>query len=215
MTIVSFFLLGLSFGFGPCLGSCGPLLISYIAGTEKNTLKSVITYILFSISRISAYFVTGILIFILGELITKNLFGNLSKYIFIFGGIFIIFVGILIVLGKKLEFGLCKFLSKNILEQDKKSIMFLGFIIGFLPCAPLFAVFSSAGLISKSLLSFLLYIASFSIGTFFSPLLVLVIFTGLLPRLLLNKSLIASRIFNAVCGLIMITLGIQLITKGL
>ncbi len=214
MTIASFFLLGLSFGFGPCLGSCGPLLISYIAGTEKNPFKSVITYMVFSLSRISAYFVIGLLFFFLGELIAGKLFGNLLRYIYILGGGFIILVGILMVLGKKMEFCFCKFLSKNVLERDKKSIMMFGFIIGFLPCAPLLAVFSSAGLMSKSLLLYLLYIASFGIGTFFSPLLVLAIFAGLIPRLV-NKDLIISRIFNVVCGLIMVILGVQLIARGL
>lgn len=214
MTIAGFFLLGLSFGFGPCLGSCGPLLISYIAGTEKNAFKSVITYILFSLSRIFAYFVIGILIFSAGELIAGKLFGNLSKYIYIFGGGFIILVGILMVLGKKIEFCVCKALFNNISGRDKLSISMLGFIIGFLPCAPLIAVFSSAGLMSKSLLLFLLYIASFGMGTFFSPLLVLAIFAGLIPRLL-NGNFIITRIFNSVCGLIMIILAIGLIKRGL
>lgn len=214
MPVISYFFLGLSFGFGPCLGSCGPLLIAYISGTEKNTAKSVATYILFSLSRISAYFVIGLLFFFLGELIIAKLFGNLSRYIFILGGGFIVFVGILMALGKKMEFGFCKFLSKNILERDKKSIMMFGFIIGFLPCAPLFAVFSSAVLMAKPLSLFLLYICFFGIGTFFSPLLVLAIFAGLIPRLL-NRNLIITRIFNSVCGLIMVILGIQLITKAL
>jgi len=214
MTIAGFFFLGLSFGFGPCLGSCGPLLISYIAGTEKNTFKSVITYVLFSLSRIFAYFVIGILIFYTGELIAGKLFGSLSKYIFISGGGFILLVGILMILGKKMEFGVCKFFPGNILERDKLSIVLLGFIIGFLPCASLIAVFSSAGLMSKSLFLFLLYIASFGIGTFFSPLLVLAIFAGLIPRLL-NKNFIIVRIFNSVCGLILMVLGAGLIKRGL
>ncbi len=214
MPLVSFFLLGLSFGFGPCLGSCGPLLISYIAGTEKNALKSVIAYILFSFSRISAYFVIGFLFFLLGELIAGKLLGSLSKYIFILGGGFIIIAGIFIALGKKMEPGFCKFLPKDIAGWDKKNIMLLGLIIGFLPCAPLIAVFSSVGLMSKSLLFFLLYIFSFGIGTFFSPLLVLAVFAGLIPRLV-NKDLFIFRIFNAVCGLIMIILGIQLIGRAL
>ena len=50
--VITFFLLGLSFGSGPCLAACGPLLISYIAGTGKKFKDSVVTYLIFSSARI-------------------------------------------------------------------------------------------------------------------------------------------------------------------
>ena len=212
--IFSLFLLGLSFGSGPCLASCGPILISYVAGTEKNVLKSFISYILFSLARISVYLALGLLVFLLGRFVTERFLEGSSQYIFLLGGAFVICVGVLIVLGKRMDFGFCRFLHNHILEQNKKSVAMLGLIIGFLPCAPLLALFSYVGLISKSWVSVLLYIFSFGIGTFVSPLLVLVIFAGFIRRLLSHANAVYGRYFSFICGLIMIFLGIQLILRA-
>lgn len=207
--MISLFLLGLSFGSGPCLASCGPLLLTYIIGTKKNTPEGLVSYFIFSIARILAYFIFGVMIFYLGSFLTRRLLEDSARYIYILGGVFIIGVGTLMVLGKRMETGFCRFLEKNILEKDKKSIFAFGFIIGLLPCAPLLALFSYLGLISKSWIDAVIYLLFFGAGTLISPLLALVIFAGFLPRFF--KSINAGRALNFICGLIIIFLGIQLI----
>lgn len=213
--MVSLFILGISFGSGPCLASCGPILISYIAGTEKNVLKSFISYILFSLARIFVYLTLGILVFFLGRFMTERFLEGSSKYIFLLGGGFVIGVGVLMVLGRRVDFGVCRFLHQHILEQDKKSMVMLGLIIGFLPCLPLLALFSYVGLISKTWTTSLVYIFSFGIGTLVSPLVLLVIFAGFIRHLLSNTNAVYGRYFSFISGLVMIFLGIQLITKAL
>ena len=73
-TIGSIFLLGLSFGLGPCVASCGPVLVSYIAGTGKNIYKGFLVYVLFSLSRVISYIILALAVFYLGRFAEQRLF---------------------------------------------------------------------------------------------------------------------------------------------
>lgn len=196
------------------MASCGPFLIAYIAGAKKNVAKGIMVYVLFSLARILVYVVLGLAVFFLSRFAVERLLGDLSRYIFILGGAFIIIIGIFLAFGKSLELNFWQFLHKNILEHDKKSIFTTGLIIGLLPCAPLLAILSYVGLVSRTWLSSLLYSLSFGIGTFVSPLILLTILAGIIPRLFLQKKAIYSSIFSLICGLTIIFLGIQLILRA-
>lgn len=211
-SLVSFFILGLTFGWGPCLASCGPILLSYITGARKDIPKSLSVYILFSAARILVYLALSLTVFFSGNFFMDKYLYGYSKYIYLGGGLIIILAGILLACGKRLEIKHCRILQKNFLEADVKSVVALGLIIGLLPCGPLLAVFSWVALVSRSWFDSLLISLSFGIGTFFSPLLMLVIFAGAIPSFLKAKRF--ERIFNLVCGLIIVFLGLQLIRKG-
>ena len=60
---LSSFLLGLAFGWGPCLASCGPLVLSYSVGTQKNHWQGLVLYLVFSASRIFIYVMLAVLFF--------------------------------------------------------------------------------------------------------------------------------------------------------
>lgn len=210
--IASSFILGLSFGWGPCLASCGALLLSYIAGTGKNVSKGIITYLLFSLSRIFVYLVLGLAVFFSGRFIFERFF-NLFRLVSIGAGMFVILLGALMISGKGVNLIPCSFLHRHILEKDNKSIIILGLIMGILPCAPLVTMLTYAGLISRNGFENLLYIFSFGLGTIVSPLVVLAGLTGLLPRVWNNIKAGYKKAFNIFCGLIMAILGIQLIIK--
>jgi len=210
----SLFLTGLLFGSGPCIASCGPFLVTYIAGTEKNIPKGIITYILFSLARIFVYVILSLAIFFLSRFAIEQLLGGLYRYVLILGGGFIIIIGLFLAFGKRLEFSFCQSLHKNLLEHDKKSIFTVGLIIGLLPCAPLLSILSYVGLISRTWLVSLLYSLSFGIGTFVSPLILLTILAGIIPRLFLEKKAIYYSIFSFICGATIIFLGIQLILRA-
>lgn len=214
MNFLTFFLFGLSFSSGPCLTSCGPVFTSYVLGTKKNILNSLYAYVLFSLSRISAYLVIGLFFFFLGELLTDSFLQGISRYVFILGGSFIVIMGILMILSVRLESKACPAFIKNFLLRDKKNILILGLIIGFLPCAPLFAVFSSTILVSNNWGVFLLHLLFFGLGTLLSPLLLIVFFAGFIPKFFLNKKPVYARILNMLCGIIMLVLGSQLIMKA-
>ncbi len=211
-TIASSFILGLSFGWGPCLASCGALLLSYIAGTGKNISKGITAYLLFSLSRIFVYLVLGLAVFFSGRFIFERSF-NLFRLISIGAGVFVILLGVLMISGKAANIIPCFFLHRHLLEKDNKSIIILGLIMGILPCAPLVSMLTYAGLISRNGFENLLYIFSFGLGTIVSPLLILAGLTGLLPKLWNNTKAGYEKAFNVVCGLIMAILGLQLIIK--
>lgn len=200
-TAIAIFVLGLTFGSGLCIASCGPILISYIAGAKKDILKSFIAYSLFSISRIAVYILLSLLLFFLGRFIVGKFMEEVSRYVLMLGGGFIILVGILTVLGKSWK---C----------DKQNIIVMGAVIGLLPCAPFIAALSYITLISKTWMHALFYSVSFGFGTFLSPLILLTVLTGLIPKFMVDKKDIVSRIFGYICGLIMILLGAQLIRKA-
>lgn len=201
-TIITLFLLGLSFGYGPCIASCGPILITYLAGTKKNIRKSIIGYLLFSLSRICAYLVLGLLVFSVGRLASQQLLGNFSKYIFIVGGGFIIAIGVLMMLGKRIE------------SRAWHNLPLLGLIIGLAPCAPLLAIFSYFALVSRTWWQSLFYSLSFGLGTFLSPLIFLAGLTGLIPRFLQGKKELYDKIFSFISGLIIVFLGLQLAKRA-
>ena len=221
----SLFLVGLSFGAGPCLASCGPVLVSYIGASQKNIRESLIAYFLFSLSRVFVYVLLGLGIFFLGNFIAQGWFSGLSSGLFIIAGAFIILLGILTALGRAVGFaGLfqghkllqsyLQFLQQQLVKQDKKSIIILGIIFGILPCAPLIALLGYVGLIGKNWAQVLFYCFSFGLGTVFSPLIILSGLAGLMPRFLAGQKENYSRVLSFIWGVIMVIMGLQLIFKA-
>jgi len=212
-TYLNVFLLGLSFGWGPCLASCGPLLLTYIAGSKKSSFKGLSAYLFFSLSRIFVYLVLGVLVFFLGRFVFEH-FINFFKLSMIFGGVFVILMALLMLFGVGINLPACSYLHKQIIQKDKKSIVILGLITGLMPCAPLLTVLTYAGLISRSPLENLSYIFLFGLGTSLSPLILLVALAGLIPRCMVNVKESYVKLFNFICAFIMIVLGIQLILRA-
>jgi sulfite exporter TauE/SafE len=206
--------MGVSFGSVYCLASCGPLFLSYVSGTGKNVAKALVSYLIFSLARITVYVFLGVLVYCLGKFFAETIFEGISKYVFILGGGFITCIGILMALGRNMDTAVCRVAYKNLLEKDIKSIFLFGLIIGLLPCPPLFALFSYLALISKSLALSAVYAFAFGVGTLLSPLALLPVFAGVIPRALLKVKPVFSRIFNLICAAIMIFLGIQLVRRG-
>ncbi|MGD0335594.1 MAG: sulfite exporter TauE/SafE family protein [Candidatus Omnitrophota bacterium] len=211
--IASFFILGLSFGSGPCLASCGPLLICYSAAGLKNITENLKIYLFFSVARILVYVFFGLLVFFLGKMVFEGVLQFLARYVIILGGAFIVFMGVLIALGRKIQAGPWSFLQKHIRQRDTRNTFLLGVIIGFLPCAPLIFIISYGALASKTWVESLVYPLSFGLGTFFSPLLLLCIGAGVFPRWLKDQRL--RQAVSLSCGIILVFMGIQLIRRSL
>jgi sulfite exporter TauE/SafE len=211
--IATSFLLGLSFGIGPCIASCGPLLISYTAGTNKNIIKSFFMYLLFSLSRIFIYVVFSLAIFLLGQFIIDSILSPISKYVFISAGTFIMIIGVLICLGKNPNHKFCQRLQNFFLRKDTKTVIILGLIVGILPCAPLISVLSYIGLVAKHWFDALLYGLFFGLGTAMSPLLLFVIFSGFITKAIVERNKF-YRVFNIVFGMVIILLGLELASRS-
>jgi len=216
---LSIFLSGLFLGAGPCLVSCGPFLVSFIAGNKKNIKQSLWIWLIFSLSRVFAYLVLGVIAGLLSQEVIYRIYDDfLAKCIFFIGGSLVSLIGILMILNQYPQIRLCQLLKNKLVNQDTKSIAVFGLVIGLLPCAPLVTMLTYAGLISRHPGENLLYILAFGLGTATSPLLILSGLAGFIPRIISGASKTgafgALRVFSIICGLIMIILGIQLIGKA-
>ena len=208
------FLTGLLFGSGPCLASCGPIVVSYVVATGKDIPKALKDYLIFSLARLMAYLALTLAVFFLGSFTLQQLHRDYARFLFILGGAFIVLVGLMMMIRIRLEFAPLRRLQEKMTRRHKQNLILMGFIIGLLPCVPLLSIFSYIGLISKTSLRSLLYSLSFGAGTLLSPLIPLIIIAGFIPRLLKSRPLY-ERLFSLVGGFIILLFGLQLIARGL
>ncbi len=214
--ILYLFISGIALGSGPCLVTCGPVLVSYIAGTRKGSREGFWVWLSFSLARICMYLILSVAIFFVGEFLLKQLLAEINKYILIGAGVIICLIGILVFLKDvKIPLNICAFVSKNFEQRlSKAQPAVLGAVIGLLPCAPLLAVLSYIGLISFSWQRCVIYSLSFGLGTLISPLILLAMAAGLIPKLLLSKPRL-QQMFRIICGSIIMIYGLQLILRVL
>ncbi|MDD5566139.1 MAG: sulfite exporter TauE/SafE family protein [Candidatus Omnitrophica bacterium] len=178
------FLSGILLGAGPCLLSCGPILLSYIAGTKKTVPAGLFAYVLFSCSRIATYLILSALFFLIGRLFVESVLSSMSRYLLIALGSALLLLGVIVFFDiRGIKNRWCVFLSRYIIERDKTSLVALGLFAGLIPCGPFLAILTYIGLISSTLTASVAYSFVFGLGTFLSPLILLVLFTGWLPRL--------------------------------
>lgn len=205
------FVSGLLFASGPCLASCGPLLVAYIAATNKNVSQAIIFYSLFSLSRVAVYLVLGVLVYFLGNVAQEYLFPG---YVSLFGGIFIALCGLFIILGKKTRFPWISLFNKFFPQEQLKNPLVFGLIYGLIPCVPFLTVLSYSGLISRNWGQALFFTFCFGLGTYLSPLLAVSVFSGTLANLLKGTRERYLKVLNILCGLVIIFLGAQLARRG-
>lgn len=204
------FLTGIALGAGPCLASCGPMLISYTAATKKGIKDSLRLYLIFSLSRIFVYLILGLVVGLLSQVFLLGSYQqDIAKFIYLIGGGFIFLLGLLIMLGREPRFKFCQVLRNNFIEKDAKSIFVFGLVVGISPCAPLIAVLSYIGLASLSWFKGALLSLSFGLGTVISPLVLLVIFAGFINKLFKQNEHFYA-LFQKICGAILCFLGLHL-----
>ena len=210
-TVIYLFLSGIALSVGPCIGSCGPLLVSYTAGTKTGAKQILRVYLLFSLGKTCAYVLLGIVAGACAQLFAHGAFSlAVTKYVFFAGGLFIVFIGILMFFGKESPVKLCRFFNDVFIRKDAKSLFLFGVVIGLSPCGPLLGILSYVSLISLSWVKAAVYMFVFSLGTAVSPLAVFVVAAGYLPKLLV-KNEVFFRMFQKACALIMCGFGVRLV----
>ena len=214
-TAAGFFILGFLFGSGPCLASCGPLLVSYAAARKNSLGGSFLFYSLFTLGRAVVYIALITALFFFGRpALEAGLQGGFAGQIAVIGGLFLAMIGALLSIGKGSAFKPCSKLYDFFIEKDKKNALVFGIITGLMPCVPILAVFSYLGLASSSWLVLFFHALSFTAGTFLSPLGLLALSAATLPHCLLKNSVLGRRALSLICGAIIIFLGVSLILKG-
>ncbi len=211
VNIIELLSIGITMAFGPCLFFCTPIILSYIAGTQDNWRKGFKSVLIFSLSRAIVYVLLGLLTGFFGKILTTTL-DKYSLTIYLIGGIFISLSGILILMGKNPNLHLCQILRKYSIENDIRSSIILGIIIGLLPCTPLLGILVYISLISKNLWQGALLGFSFGVGTIISPLIIFGILVSSLPKKIIKNPKIFD-IFKKACGFLLFLFGIQLIVS--
>lgn len=205
--------MGLMLGCGPCLVFCTPIVIPYVAGSKKGWLEAFKGILAFSFTRMGVCGVLGFLAALLGGLARERFYSERWEWtIWIFGILFVLILGILLVLGKEPRFKLCHVLRREIVDSPIKSMTFLGVMVGILPCAPLLGILAYIAYLSKSALAGAFWGLSFGLGTASSPLIIFGTLAGGLPGTVIRNPRIYS-IFSRLCGLFLIGFAIQMMIK--
>lgn len=215
-TAWSLFLTGLVLGYGPCLLSCGPMLVSYIAATKEGPAGGLRTYAIFALTKILVYLALGVLVGFFGEFVLHRLFESAWLKFFYFGfGVFLFILGVLLC-AEKFPWGKkCSGWFGAGGQKDIKNIIVFGLVVSFSPCWPLLAVLGYIALISDHWTKGLLYMGSFGLGTVISPMIVLSMAAGWIARVLHRHERIL-RLTRIFCGAILCYLGfaLMLLLKG-
>lgn len=215
-THAQIFAIGFSFGIaGPCLLSCSPVLITYIAGSGKRLTGVLKDIFVFLAGRLSAYIILGAIAGASGTLL-KAMAGPAPAAVFRpLGGAAAIFFGIIVLFDK--GYPSCECATPRQKACNYGGLFAFGLAVGMAPCAPLIALLFEIALMSKGALDGAAYASSFGMGTFLSGMAVIGAATGVLTwlpaRMLKSKKSIAA--FRILCAVLLIAMGIAIIMRGL
>lgn len=207
---IDLFVSGVSLSWGPCLAFCAPILIPYIAGTQKGWLPGLKLTLTFSLSRIIPYAILSAIAAGVGQFLIASFYQTKQGMLFyLAAGALITFLGLMILLGKTPHLKFCARLQKFGCAIGIKEIALLGIMVGFAPCLPLLAVLAYTGFHAQNILHGLFLGLIFGLGTLFSPLILIGPAAGSIPQLIWKKPL-AYKIFARICGLVLVYLGLSM-----
>ena len=202
---------------GHCVGMCGGFIMAYSVNLNKSPDRRqyILPHILYHSVRILTYSIIGIVFGLLGQT-TKSILTvfHLQDALFILAGVIMILLGLeLLGIFPALRLDKLRIMNKyqgivrrTIQKVNTKNIFFLGFILGFIPCGPVYiagAVAASSG----SVLTGAVTMVAFGLGTF--PILGLF---GLSTNLI---SIRFRQIIIKVTAVIVIIFGALTIYKGI
>jgi sulfite exporter TauE/SafE len=198
--LFSFFIQGVVVGSGPCLLTCAPILLPYLAATRRDWREGLRLTLLFGLARLVVYALLGSLVGYAGAYLFQLFYGEIwGKAIWALAGTGVALIGLLIAAGKESPGPFCR------LAQREENIVFLGVMVGLAPCLPLLAVLTEIMLLADHFFQGLIYGAAFGLGTILSPLL---LFGPLAPLVPADR-----RRQEIACGLILFCFGFYLVWR--
>ncbi len=201
-------ILGLLYGLTFCASACLPYIISYIAGIGAGFKKGIIVISIYNSGRIVAYAIIGIIVGLLGTVLSQEVFSFYQQYSSIFFGVVIIIIGAGILL-KKFSNEACTTKEFHDFGVSKLTKRFdvcafsMGFTRGLILCPPLIALLLYA--VTFSQVNCTLLAVLFGLGTALSPLLLLGGATGWL----LNKAPLFKIWLSRIGGVALVVMGLS------
>ena len=193
-------------GWGPCLTYTAPLLLPYIGATKRTCQDGLKVGLVFSIGRLLALAILGGLATVAFSRINQFFPPQRSGWLYGVVSLFMIVMGILIILGKGFRIPIVN----KILDRGAESMFLFGFLMGVAPCVPYVAILTYIACVAENkVLAGMWYAVVFALGTAIAPI-VLGAFMGFIPGKVLKSSKL-QKTFQAVCGVVLILFGFQLL----
>lgn len=195
-----FFIQGFLVGSGPCLLTCAPLLLPYIAGTKRDWRAGLEAVLIFGLTRVAVYVLLGGIVGYVGAYLFPFFYGQVwGRVVWAGAGTFVIIAGGLMVFGRRFDNPFCSYF------QQTKSLVLLGVIVALAPCLPLLAVLTEIMFTAGKFYQGFLYGLAFGLGTLVSPLLLVGAVAPLIP--------VKKEILNVLCGLLLIAAGLVIFLR--
>lgn len=213
---VSLFVTGVVLATGPCLLSCGPLLVSYVTAARLDARGALRTYLVFSLTRVGVYFLLGGLIGFFGENVLRGILqGRFLGYFFAGGGFWVVVTGLFLALRKTEGDTACGRWHRLVLSGGTKNIVLFGLVTSLSVCWPLWAVLGYIVLVADTWVKGVIFMAAFGLGTVLSPVLLLALgLAGRVEVLTKGRQRWLGRI-RFLAGMALVYLGVGLIIRGL
>lgn len=207
------FLTGFSYGAGPCLLSCAPVLLPILIATITKQKQGIAATVSFATGRIIAYLILGWLAgwsIRLLELFQHNAFPPAMIRILAAG--IVIITGLLIIIGRNVSDPYCGRFIKYFIDKNHKSVFILGILLGFAPCFPLIGVLTYIAVKAASPWQGMIYAGCFGLGN-----MIIVLLLGVLSSRIIvsykQEIKIGQKILIKVCGIFLIIWGVLLTFK--
>lgn len=211
---IDVFIMGVATSWGPCVSFCAPILIPYIAATQKGWLAGLKVTLAFSLARIIPYVILSLISATLGQYLIRRFYESRpGLIIYVAAGAFISLLGILIVIGKSGQMQLC-LPFKKISAQGPKEMILLGLMVGFAPCLPLLGLLTYIAFNARDFLHGASLGLAFGLGTLISPLILLGPLAGAGAVFLFKRPLV-YKIAGRACGLLLLYFGTSIIIGAL
>jgi len=200
---VELFIAGLTLGFGPCFLFCGPIIFSYIFAKGLNHKRGLLFTVIFSLGRIIAYSILGLIAvaFVSTLGIQKNIFKQIA-------GVIILLMLPIYDLAKDNK--LCNFFQRSFGKNIKTNSFLLGVFIGLTPCAPLVGILTYIACKSENIFYGFFNGFVFGLGTLFSPLIFVGLFSGLFTSYI-SKTGKFFLIFKIIANIALVYFGVKLL----
>jgi sulfite exporter TauE/SafE len=214
LTYIGFLMMGLSVGFGHCIGMCHPFVL-YISGRfvgdKRGYSNLFIPHIKYNLGRVVTYSFLGLIAGFAGDVmqIVGRLVG-IQKGAAIVAGVFLVLYGLLSFIGynfmNKLEHKLAGGTFVNKLKKlQPKSAFVTGIVLGFLPCGPLYGMIIAAASTADPVRGFLSMML-FGLGTT----------AAMMATSVFGNYLMSRRgLFNLISLVLMVCMGAFFIWSGL
>jgi len=207
---LSLFTQGFFLSLGPCLITCGPILFPYILATNQDWREGLSSTLIFLLSKCAVYVLLGLVFGYIGAYILGIYASGAGRIIWLIGAFSVIFLGVFVSISSKVQNPYCRFLARWAGEKAPANLVWLGVIVGLLPCLPLTAALLEIALLSKNIFAGALYGLFFGLGTVLSPLLILGVAAGGIKQWIKQDERF-TRALNLICGIVLVLTGVYMI----